>query len=108
MTGVVLNVTATEGTEGTFVTVYPGDVSLPTASNLNFGPGQTVPNLVIVRVPPSGIVKLFNKLGTVHLIADVFGYYDNDEATEAGRMLPLFPGRAFDTRGGSPSARAPR
>jgi hypothetical protein len=77
-------------------------VTPPTASNLNFGANQTVPNLVIVRVPPSGIVKLFNKLGSVHLIADVFGYYDNDESTEAGRVIPLFPGRAFDTRGGPP------
>jgi hypothetical protein len=47
-------------------------------------------------------VKLFNKIGSVHLIADVFGYYNDDEGTDAGRVIPLFPGRAFDTRGGPP------
>src|SRR5207249_11440416 len=39
VTAVVMNVTVTEPTVGSFVTVFPDDVSLPNASNLNFTPG---------------------------------------------------------------------
>jgi hypothetical protein len=98
VTGVVMNVTATEATAGTFVTVFPDDVSRPNASNLNFGPNQTVPNLVTVRVPASGIVDFYNNLGATHLIADVVGYYDGDKSTEAGRFVALTPFRKLDTR----------
>jgi hypothetical protein len=95
VTGVVMNVTSTEATVGSFVTVHPDDAVRPTASNLNFSPGQTIPNLVTVRVPASGIVDFFNALGATHLLADVVGYYDGDKATEAGRFVALTPFRGF-------------
>jgi hypothetical protein len=98
VTGLVMNVTSTEATVGSFITVHPDDVTRPTASNLNFSPGQTIPNLVTVRVPASGIVDFFNALGATHLIADVVGYYDGDKATEAGRFVALTPFRRFDSR----------
>lgn len=99
VTGVVMNVTITEPTHPSYLTVYPGDVSTPpTASNLNFLPRMTVPNLVTVRVPANGVIDFYNRFGTVHVIADVVGYYDDDKTTEAGRMVPLSPARALDTR----------
>jgi hypothetical protein len=73
---IVVNTTVTEATAGSFLTVYPSDASQrPTASNLNFGPGQTVPNLVMVKVPPNGIVNVYNAAGQVHVIFDVVGYF---------------------------------
>jgi hypothetical protein len=36
--------------------------------------------------------------GSVHVIADVVGYYDGNKATEAGRFIPLVPSRTIDTR----------
>jgi streptogramin lyase len=71
----VMNTTVTGGTEGSFVTVYPGSGAPPTASNLNFGPGQTIPNLVVARVAGDGTVSIANKLGSVDVIADAVGYY---------------------------------
>jgi hypothetical protein len=98
-TGVVMNVTATQPTANTFVTVYPGDAAFPLASNIDVSaPGTTVPNLVIVRVPASGIVKLFNNAGTVHLLADIVGWYDLDRSTTVGRFVALKPQRILDTR----------
>ncbi|MHB8509063.1 MAG: S8 family serine peptidase, partial [Candidatus Dormibacteria bacterium] len=45
-TAVVVNITATNTkAAGGFLTVYPKGQVRPTASNLNFGPGQNVPNL---------------------------------------------------------------
>ena len=73
-TGAVLNVTVTEPDGGGFVTVYPCDVTRPTASNLNFSAGQTVPNLVSTRLDASGRVCLYST-STTHLVADVAGYH---------------------------------
>ena len=74
-TGLVANLTATGGTAGSFVTVFPDGVAKPNSSNLNFGPGQTIPNLVTVKLAANGNINLYNELGTVDLIADVVGYY---------------------------------
>ena len=99
VSGVVMNVTATQPSAVSFLTVYPGDVtSRPLASNLNYLPGMTVPNLVVVRVPPSGVVKFFNRFGNVDVIADVVGYYDDEKSTEEGRFVGTKPSRTFDSR----------
>ena len=75
-TAVILNTTVTEPTSGSYLTVFPSeDLTPPTASNLNFGPGQTVPNLVIVKVGTNGNVKIYNAVGAVHVIFDVAGWY---------------------------------
>ena len=73
-TAVVLNVTATAPTSSGFVTVYPNGSSLPSVSNLNFSKGETIPNLVVVRVV-NGKVNFTNNTGSVQLIADLTGYY---------------------------------
>jgi hypothetical protein len=75
----VANVTAVDATTGTFVTVYPGNiVSVPNASDINVSPTFPYTNLVVVGVDPAtGNINLYNKLGSVDLIVDVFGYYSN-------------------------------
>jgi hypothetical protein len=72
---VVLNVTVTQPTAAGYVTVWPADQPMPLASSLNFVPGQTVPNLVLVPVSADGKVKLMAS-GNTHLIADLAGYYN--------------------------------
>ncbi len=49
---VVMNVTVTNPSIASHVTVWPGG-AIPTASNLNFVAGQTRPNLVTVGVSPA-------------------------------------------------------
>ena len=101
VTSVVMNVTVTEPNSSGFVTVFPDGEATPTASNLNFVPGLTAPNLVEVKVPASGIVDFYhfaNSGGRTHLLADIVGYYDSDKTTEAGRFYPYLPYRIFDTR----------
>lgn len=75
VTAVVLNVTAVAPSAGTFVTVWPSGENRPNASNLNIPPGDTRPNLVIVKVGAGGQVNFYNDAGTVDLIADVAGWY---------------------------------
>ena len=98
-TGVVLNVTAVSPNVAGYVTVYPNGVSRPEASNLNFVPGDTVPNLVIVGIGSAGKVNLFNANGTVDLIADIVGYYSPDNT--AKQFFSITPVRALDTRNGT-------
>ncbi|MFH9353901.1 hypothetical protein ACH4J0_33215, partial [Kitasatospora sp. NPDC017646] len=71
---VTLNVTVTEpGAEG-HLTVYPHGDPAPDASNLNFLPGETIPNQVVVPVK-DGKVSLYNASGApLHLVVDEFGY----------------------------------
>ena len=75
VTAVAVNVTATAPTATSFLTAYPGGTTRPTASNLNFAAGQTIPNLVLVPLGADGTVTFYNKAGTVDVIADLVGYY---------------------------------
>ena len=74
-TAVILNVTATGPTATSYATVYPADQPQPTASNLNYVKGQTIPNMVMGSVGAGGKVKFFNATGSVNLIADLAGAY---------------------------------
>jgi outer membrane protein assembly factor BamB len=97
--GVALNVTVTAATRTGFVTVSASGSVRPVVSNLNFVAGQTVANLVIVRVGTGGRVDLYNGSGgTVQLIADVSGYYLSGTPTVAGAFGSLVPSRLLDTR----------
>ncbi|HEX3621684.1 MAG TPA: hypothetical protein VHT97_05140 [Acidimicrobiales bacterium] len=69
----MLNLTAAEPTAESFVTAWPDGQLRPFASNLNVLPGQTVPNLVVVKLGSGGKVDLYNNAGSTHLVADVAG-----------------------------------
>ena len=98
---VVINVTAVGPSATSFVTVWPSGSGRPTASNLNVVPGETVPNLVVVKVGAGGRVSLFNRFGDVDLVADVAGWFPDD-----GGFVPLEPQRILDTRSGNGAAMA--
>ncbi|MER7732985.1 hypothetical protein ABTX80_19065 [Streptomyces erythrochromogenes] len=97
VTAVVLNVTATDPTTGSYVSVYPDGTTRTSASNLNFTTGQTIPNLVVVPVV-NGKVSFYNNAGSVDLIADVAGYYTTDGS--GSTYKPVTPTRLMDTRSG--------
>lgn len=95
---VVLNVTATESTRAGNISVTPTGQPIR-VSNVNFVAGQTVPNLVTVKVGTGGRVTLVNgSAGTVQMIADVSGYYLGGTAGVAGAFTPVTPSRLLDTR----------
>ena len=73
-TGVVLNVTVTGPTLGSFAALWPSDVARPTVSNLNFSANQTIPNMVMARLPANGRLSIYNAVGSVHVVVDVVGY----------------------------------
>jgi hypothetical protein len=99
VSAVVLNVTVTETTASGYLTVYPSGTARPTASNLNWGAGATIPNLVTVQVGGMGKVSLYQSgPGTAQVIVDVAGYYQGGTPTEPGMFVALAPSRVLDTR----------
>ena len=96
---VVLNVTVTQPIGRGWVTVWPTGQGRPLASNLNYTPGQTVPNMVIAKVSADGKVSLFNNTGSTHLIVDVMGWFPTDSY-----LQPMSPARLADTRAGAVTA----
>ncbi|WP_037847598.1 MULTISPECIES: PKD domain-containing protein [unclassified Streptomyces] len=75
-TAVALNVTVTDPKQAGHLTVFPSGQTAPSTSNLNFTPGQTVANSVIVPVGADGKINVRNGAwaGT-DVIIDVVGYY---------------------------------
>jgi Tol biopolymer transport system component len=72
----IMNVTSTQATSnGGYTTVWPSGFERPLASSLNYRVGVNVPNAVQVKLGNEGRVSVFNGAGTVHLIADVNGYF---------------------------------
>jgi len=55
--------------------LFPTGLALPTASNLNYAAGQTVPNMVLAKVGAGGQVSIFTSAGCPNVIVDVVGWY---------------------------------
>jgi hypothetical protein len=81
--GVILNVTVTGGTVAGHLSIFDPLASVPPTSTLNFSAGQTIANMAIVRLTPTGqgpegaadLVALARVPGgSVHVILDVVGY----------------------------------
>ncbi|MEH0841455.1 right-handed parallel beta-helix repeat-containing protein [Micromonospora sp. CPCC 205711] len=104
-TAVVLNVTVTRPAAAGVLTVFPYGSALPTASNLNFVAGQTIPNLVMVPVV-NGRVAIHNfSSGSTHVVVDLSGWFGGGASDV---FVPYGPRRTLDTRlGGAISALAP-
>ena len=54
------------------MTAYPCGMKRPTASNLNYTAGQTIPNLVISKIGAGGKVCLYT-LADTDLVVDAAG-----------------------------------
>jgi probable HAF family extracellular repeat protein len=57
-----------------FVTLYPTAAAQPNVSNLNYVPGQVVPNAFTVGLGSDGAFKIF-ALSSLNFITDVTGYF---------------------------------
>lgn len=102
VSAVALNVTGVTPTNSGYLTVYPDGTARPEASNINFVAGQVVPNRVVVKVPPSGVVDVYNLAGYTDVVVDVVGWFTDSTTGSTGALFtPLPPTRVADTRAGS-------
>ncbi|MEV4614124.1 hypothetical protein AB0K43_16240 [Kitasatospora sp. NPDC049258] len=106
---VILNVTVTAPDANSFLTIWPHDAlphgaERPDASSINFEPGRTVANQVVVPVGPDGKINIFNRAGNAHVIVDVVGSYG---PSGTGLFSAIEPVRLFDTRTGGGAGQLP-
>lgn len=88
-TALSLNVVAIGPTASSYLTVYPGGTSRPTASSLNWTAGQApTPNAVTATLSGTGQLSFFNLAGSVDIAADVVGYYEPSTSGPAGPAGP--------------------
>jgi hypothetical protein len=93
---VALNITVTEPTAPSFLTVWPAGQPRPLAASLNMVGGQTVQNMVLAQLQ-GGKIAIYNYAGSTHVVVDVLGSF-GDGFT--GRYVPITPARMLDTRFG--------
>jgi len=71
---VMLNVTAVGPDAPGFLTVFPCGAPVPLASNVNYQPGQVVPNAVLAKVGQGGAICVYT-LATTHIVIDVNAWF---------------------------------
>lgn len=94
-TAVTLNLTGVGATASTFVSAFPTGTTRSSASNLNLASSGATSNLVTVQLGTNRSIDLYNHNGSVHLIADLAGYYSPGTGA---RFVALSPMRIIDTR----------
>ena len=73
--GVVLNITVTDTTAASYLTLWPDGTGQPLASDLNWVAGDTLPNLIVVKLGANGSIDFYNGFGMTDVIVDVVGWY---------------------------------
>ena len=108
----VFNLTGTQGTATTYLTVQPPDPTTdacptgpPSASNLNPKAGGSLPNRVISKLGPNQDVCVYNAAGSIEIIIDVNGWFGNGSEAATTPPAALYyavpPTRICDTRSGT-------
>ena len=96
-TAVALDVTAISPSAPGQIIAYPAGTTRPGVADLNFGAGQTVTNLVVVKLN-GGKISLYNASGgDLDLAADVAGYYTT---STGATFTATSPSRILDTQSG--------
>ncbi|MEO5723452.1 MAG: hypothetical protein ABIQ39_13505, partial [Ilumatobacteraceae bacterium] len=90
-TSVVVNITATEADGPGWVKAWPCGTRTPPTSVLNFAPGRTTANAVVVQLGQGAIC--LSTYAPVHLVADVSGWF-----TGTTDFTGTAPNRITDTR----------
>jgi len=108
---VAVTIVAIEPVRDGFVTMWPTGAARPTASNVNFAPGNTVANSAVVELGAGGAVDVYVH-APVDLVVDVTAAFVPAATSTSGRFVPVEPTRLLDTRRtgqrGSTALRVPR
>jgi len=93
----IVNVTVVNPVEPGYVTLYPCTADVPTASTVNYFPGDVVPNGAVVDLSDDGELCIFT-LAATDVLLDVTGFVP----AGAEGITPMAPARLFDSRPGEP------
>jgi hypothetical protein len=102
---VAVNITALNAQKPGYLQAYAANAAAPSTSALNLEPGKVVSNMTIVAASyestekvPAFVIKNHSS-GTVDVLVDVVGFYDEGSATGL-HYSPINPVRIIDTRSG--------
>jgi serine protease AprX len=100
------NITTVQS-DGGYLVLYPGDATLPTVANSNYGPNEILNNVFTVKLSGGdGTFKIATTTNT-HVVVDVTGYFA-PPAENGLYFHPLLkPVRMLDTRAGFTACSAP-
>jgi hypothetical protein len=71
---VVANITVVNTTGGGYLTAWAAGATQPTTSNINWGKGQIMPNMVLSALSSNGQMEIYTS-STANVIVDVVGWY---------------------------------
>ena len=94
---VAATLTVTGGSDAGFLAAFPCAGTIPTVSNVNWQPGETVAGAAFVPVAADGTFCVFTN-SPVDVIVDITGVFS---ATSTLRFTPVAPTRMVDTRVGT-------
>ncbi len=98
-TAIAANVTVTDGSTASFLTVFPTGKQLPKSSNINWKDNSAVANQMTVTIGNDRSINLFNSVGRVDVIIDLQGYYIPASASGSGPAGPSGPAGAAGATG---------
>jgi hypothetical protein len=100
---VAVNITVVNPNQQGYLRVFGKGATEGDSSLVNFQAGQNVPNMAIVRPGTDGkiVIRLISEgtAGTADVLIDVFGWFSTSSyATRGARLIPVGPGRVYDSR----------
>lgn len=75
VTAVTFNLTVTGPNTTGYLVAFPDGTAAPLASSVNYIAGQTIANMVTVKLGANGKVRIRNSAGQAHAIVDLAGFY---------------------------------
>jgi len=101
ISAVVVNLTAVNPTSTGWLAAYAGGTTWTGTSNVNFTPGQVVPNRAVVAVGSNGDIQILNSGGYTQVVVDLSGYFTGAAQTSTHMFASATPLRMLDTRVGT-------
>lgn len=93
-TAIAANITVTDGSATSFLTIFPSGKPLPKSSNINWKDKGAIANQMTVALGSDRAIKLFNSVGRVDVIVDLQGYYVPAASSGSGPAGPAGPAGA--------------
>lgn len=105
---VAVNVTVVSPSGGGHIIVWPDNTPRPVSSAVNYVTDGTIANYLITPVGGNGYINLYNSSASLHLLADITGYFTTDPAATGNTTFtPTPPTRLMDTRDGTGGTTGP-
>ncbi|WP_020501293.1 hypothetical protein [Sciscionella marina] len=104
-TAITFNLTVTNPTKDTHVTLWSGNGAVPTVSSINVRAGETRSNQVTVPIghlqDGTATIGIYNNAGSADAVTDIAGVYGTGQPNPGEHYTgytPLTPSRVLDTR----------